>query len=198
MKVAVLGSTPLANAVRAGCAEHFDGDPGEGADVLWVCDSRKYVRPRPGQLVVLSWPAPVGTCRTWENAGYKDVTFAVIPENIREATATQDWASQPYLAVGCRKPDDRLIPLCRPFTNRIFTISPESAEMLKIATNTFLATQIGFGNTLGRVCKTHDANANDVVNALRADPRIGDAYIEPGGPPGPHLQRDVDRWEEML
>ena len=195
MKVAVLGNTPLANAVRAGCAKHFgDGD----ADVLWVCDSRSYVRPRPGQLVVLSWPAPVGTCAKWENAGYEDVTFAVIPENVREATATEDWADQPYMVAGCRHVDDRVMDLCRPFTRRIFTMNPEQAEMVKIATNAMLATQIGFGNTLGRICKSQNIDVNNVAQALRADPRIGEAYIFPGGPPGAHLKRDVDRWEAML
>ena len=186
--IAVLGNTPLARAIRN------DLGPQDGpADVLWVCDSREYVRARPGQLVILSWPQPVGNCARWERAN-PAVSFAVVVENIRER---DESFKQPFLAVGVRGDVDvrvRLLDVLGPFTNRVFWMSPESAEMTKCALNTFLATQVEFGNRLGEVCERVGADATDVVNALRADPRIGEkAYLMPNGEPGPHLMREVER-----
>ena len=189
MTVAVLGNTPLARAIRN------DLGPQDGpADVLWVCDSREYVRARPGQLVILSWPNPVGTCARWERATWdKSIAHAVVVENIRER---DESFKQPFLAVGMRDSQTRLRlrRVLEPFTKRVFWMSPESAEMVKCALNSFLATQVEFGNRLGQICARVGADATDVVNALRADSRIGErAYLVPGGEPGEHLMREVER-----
>lgn len=191
MQVVVLGNTPLARALRADLPA-----PAGAADVLWVADSREYVRPRPGQLVILSWPNPVGTCARFERATYdQSVKYAVVTENIRVRDET--FTGQPFLAVGTR---DGMVPrageftnLLSRFTNRILWMSPESAEMVKCALNSFLATQVEFGNRLGPICERVGADVMDVVRALRADPRIGDGYLMPGGEPGPHLVREVER-----
>lgn len=193
MRVAVLGNTPLGRAVEHACTQHHDTTPGP-ADILWVCDSREYVRPKPGQVIVLSWPSPVGTWRKWQDAYSNEVV--VVMENVRAAHALDDFSEQSFIAVGIAEWSEHktlIADLLAPFTKRVVFMSPESAEMCKHALNSLLALQVRFGNELGRVCEQVGADARDVVRALRLDRRVGDAYLMPGGEPGEHLMREVGR-----
>lgn len=153
-----------------------------------VCDEQS-----PGTLVIISTQLPVGTCAYLEER-YPRLTFAVQPENVRVATARDDFQHQSRAVVGCRH--DRLVMtferLFSPFTDRLLFMTPESAEMTKHALNTFLALNMQFGNELGALCETWGADPLEVVQALRTDPRIsGQAPILPGDGLSPHLQREV-------
>lgn len=202
----VLGDGPLAGAIEASL--------GEGTKWCWVAydssppPSYEFIRDAIGAwehprypanaLVVISTSMPVGTCSRL-SLEFPDLDFAVVPENIRAAHAHEDWMSQPYLALGTRKPQPYLHAFLNRIAGQVITMSPSAAEMLKCATNTFLALQIEFGNCLGRLSvRKGITDVEKIIEALRADPRIGSrAYLMPGDPPGEHLDREVDRWVAM-
>jgi UDPglucose 6-dehydrogenase len=84
------------------------------------------------------------------------------------------------------------------FTSNIIVMSYEAAELAKSAINVFLASSIRTANVLSEVAKTIGVRWDDIVKALRSDPRIGEhAYVMPGEF-GPHLQRDWDRIKKMV
>lgn len=71
-------------------------------------------------------------------------------------------------------------------------MSLTSAEIAKISLNAFVTMKISFANTLGEICEnTLDADASAIAEAIGLDPRVGSAYIRPGGPyGGPCFPRD--------
>lgn len=152
-----------------------------------VCDEQA-----PGTLIIISTQLPVGTCAYMEER-YPRLTFAVQPENVRVATAREDFQHQSRTVVGCRRDLSMMFArLFERFTTQLLFMSPESAEMSKHALNTFLALNMQFGNELGALCETWGADVNEVVHALRTDTRISErAPILPGDGLSPHLQREV-------
>jgi UDPglucose 6-dehydrogenase len=69
---------------------------------------------------------------------------------------------------------------------------PASAQMVKYASNAFLATQISFINEIAGVCEKVGADVNEVVRGMRHDPRVGNAYLRAGiGFGGPCLGKDL-------
>lgn len=190
----IVGDGPLAHAIRA-----HAGD----TDWCWIAyddatieDVTLAIKAQmPTRLVILTTPMPVGTCRLLERA-FTRVDFAVVPENVRAAHAEHDWTHQARYILGTRKPQ----PYLHSYLHRlapVIEMSPESAEMVKHALNSFLALQIRFGNELGRICERFGADSGDVVKGLISDPRIGAGYFTPGSEPGPHLMREVGRLRNL-
>lgn len=141
-----------------------------------------------GTLVVVSTQLPVGSCARLE-ARWPALRFAVQPENVRVATAHQDFLAQRTFVVGSRHPVkqwfDRVLPA------PVMVMSPESAEMTKHALNGYLALCVRYGNEIGRLCEAHNADPADVLAGMRADRRVGSAPVAPGDPPSEHLLREV-------
>ncbi len=83
--------------------------------------------------------------------------------------------------------------LFAPFTQQILFMRTESAEMVKHALNSFLALSITFINEIARLSEHVGADAKEVSQGLKSEPRIGPrAYLGPGGPfAGGTLARDV-------
>ena len=185
------GDGPLAEAIRA-----------HAGDTAWcwiAYDEYDHdqiaatIRAENPKLVILSTPVPVGTCRRLEGEFYQP-DFAVVPENIRTATATHDWTHQPFCVLGARRPQPYLRSYLGRITSTVIEMEPESAEMAKLALNGWLATQIEYANEIGRVCEQVGANPFVVMGAVANEPR---KYLKPGGPPGAHLMRDVRRLREL-
>ncbi len=192
MRLAVIGDTPLAEAIRHNTAPHFAHAEPEHATVIWHA-GRDIPDDIPGTCpVLLSSPWPVGTCMLLE-ARNPGRWFAVSPENVREAHAIEDFRWQPFMVLGLRHWKDarHFQPLLAPFTNNLIAVdSPESAEMVKHALNAYLAATITFGNEIADVCKQVGADPLHVIEAIRADPRVA-GYLIPGDPVQGHLRRDV-------
>ncbi len=207
MKVHVLGDGVLADTTRK-CCEPFHQLVGDGCDVLWVCvdtpivDGRgqpHYVRRaveravdehRP-PLTLISSQVPVGFCAQLERL-FPRHEFAVSPENIRVASAVEDFLHQTRIIIGARRHIPELDELLAPFCPTLLWMSPESAEMAKHALNGYLAMCVRFGNEIGHLCETLGAEPEAVVDALRSEPRVSEwAPIKPGDPPSKHLLRDV-------
>ena len=194
----------------------FSDDPASAcrdADLLWVCYDtpvddndvadlapvidgieRCVSHLRPGTLILISSQIPAGTCRALE-ARFPEHRFAYSPENLRLGKALSIFTKADRIILGVRKEEDakELEPLLSQFTENLIIVRTESAEMIKHAINSFLASSIAFMNEISRICEQVDADAKEVERGLKSEPRIGPgAYLSPGGPfAGGTLARDV-------
>lgn len=153
-----------------------------------ICDIKKTPA-----IIIISSQLPVGTCKQFSKE-YPNHIFACIPENLRLGKAINSFLFPARTIIGC---DDiptrrRLTELFPLFLDIIF-MSPESAEMVKHALNSYLALSITFINEIAALSETVGANVMDVSLGLTSDPRIGkNAYLKPGSPiAGGTLLRDV-------
>jgi len=147
-----------------------------------------------GALVLVSAQLPVGTCRTLERE-FPQLHFACSPENLRLGKAIDAFEKADRAIVGVRSDARKplLEALFKPFAAQTIFMRTESAEMVKHALNSFLALSITFINEIARLCEHVGADAKEVSEGLKSEPRIGrKAYLGPGGPfAGGTLARDV-------
>jgi UDPglucose 6-dehydrogenase len=147
-----------------------------------------------GALVLISSQLPVGTCAQLEKE-FPQFHFACSPENLRLGKAIDSFEKADRAIVGLR--DEAKKPLLEklfaPFTSQVLFMRTESAEMVKHALNSFLALSITFINEIARLSEQVGADAKEVSQGLKSEPRIGQkAYLGPGGPfAGGTLARDV-------
>ena len=108
------------------------------------------------------------------------------PEFLKEGAAIQDFMSPDRVVVGIEseRSKELMSKLYRPFLLNnfrvIFTDIP-SAEMIKYAANSMLATRISFMNDIANLCELVGANVNMVRKGIGADSRIGNKFLYPGG-----------------
>ena len=119
------------------------------------------------------------------------------PEFLKEGAAIQDFMSPDRVVVGIEseRPKELMSKLYRPFLLNnfrvIFTDIP-SAEMIKYAANSMLATRISFMNDIANLCELVGANVNMVRKGIGADSRIGNKFLYPGcGYGGSCFPKDV-------
>ncbi|MBN2101028.1 UDP-glucose/GDP-mannose dehydrogenase family protein [Candidatus Dojkabacteria bacterium] len=67
-----------------------------------------------------------------------------------------------------------------PFEDRIYSMSLESAELVKVSANSFLTTKISFANSIAKICDKVGADINEVMDGIGADHRIGRAFLYAG------------------
>ena len=107
------------------------------------------------------------------------------PEFLREGSAINDFMRPDRVVIGCKseKAKNILKELYRPLylleTPIIFT-DRETAELIKYAANSFLATKITFINEISNLCEKVGANVNDVSIGIGLDWRIGKKFLHPG------------------
>src|SRR5204862_4384808 len=86
------------------------------------------------------------------------------------------------IVIGC---DDtavavRVSELYKGLQAPLLVTDPASAEMIKYASNAFLATKISFVNAIANLCEAVDADVRDVALGMGYDPRIGSDFLQPG------------------
>ena len=130
-----------------------------------------------------------------------DLGIAMNPEFLREGKALYDTFYPSRVVIGCI--DDKTCKyienLWKEFYKKIgkippiLTMSLEEAELVKYASNSFLAMRISFANTIANICeKTPNCDVMNVLEAVGLDPRIGKQYLRPGlGYGGSCLPKDV-------
>ena len=106
------------------------------------------------------------------------------------------------IIIGCKYRNEVLpvsyLAYLNVFNCPIFKMSLESAELIKLAINYFLAKQIETANEINKIAKKLNADYEEMIPAIRADARIGQtAYIKPGVVGG-NLVRDVITIKELL
>lgn len=113
----------------------------------------------------------------------EDIGICVSPEFLREGKALEDFMSPCRLIIGesHKRAGDMLYELYRHFEAPIMRTDLKTAEMIKYASNCFLATKISFINEIGNICKKLAIDTNEIARGMGFDPRIGDGYLDAGG-----------------
>lgn len=117
----------------------------------------------------------------------KDIPFEVAsnPEFLREGKAVRDFDNPDRIVLGVReeRAKELLLRLYQGFQRAnkpIVVTTPETAEMIKYASNAFLATKITFINEIANLCEKVGADALQVAAAMGKDGRIGPKFLHPG------------------
>ncbi|MFD7920881.1 UDP-glucose dehydrogenase family protein [Streptomyces sp. NPDC059740] len=137
----------------------------------------------PTPSVVLKSTVPPGTSALLLDTytGLRD-TYAYSPEFLNQGSALEDWRTPSRIVAGLWSQD--MLPLLRALYGDApspwVVTTPTSAEMVKYASNAFLATKISFANEMARLCAQPDVHVDDVMRGAGHDPRIGDAFLRPG------------------
>lgn len=119
---------------------------------------------------------------------------ASCPEFLREGSAIRDSFSPDRIVLGSdsKKALSVLLKLHKPLDGERVTVGLESAEIIKYAANSFLATKISFANLIAFYCEKTGANVEDVLRGVGIDKRIGMMFFNPGvGYGGSCFPKDV-------
>ena len=150
-------------------------------------------------VVVSKSTVPVGTSRRIEKilkerkpARMFDVVSN--PEFLREGSALEDFIRPDKIVIGCRtfKAEKILKKIYKPLNRPYVITNNETAEIIKYANNSFLATKITFINEIADLCENIGAKVETVAKALGLDGRIGPKFLHPGpGYGGSCFPKDV-------
>ncbi|WP_102707588.1 UDP-glucose dehydrogenase family protein [Terribacillus saccharophilus] len=141
-----------------------------------------------GAVVVTKSTVPVGTnklVKHWiTEALDRDVQIEVVsnPEFLREGSAVHDTYNGDRIVIGSESENaaNLIEEINKPFGVSVFRTDIESAEMIKYASNAFLAAKISFINEIGTICGKLGANIEDVAKGMGMDKRIGDKFLNAG------------------
>lgn len=124
----------------------------------------------------------------------RNIKLAVNPEFLREGSALQDFFQPDRIVIGCRDAwaADRITDVYKGINSPILRTDLITAEMIKYASNAFLATKISFSNEIGNICKSMGINTYEVMGGVGMDHRIGAHFLNPGvGFGGSCLPKDL-------
>jgi len=112
----------------------------------------------------------------------RDFGLAMNPEFLREGIAVNDFLEPDRVVIGSNdeKSRDILRKLYKDFSCHLFETSLSTAEMIKYASNCFLATKISFINEIGNMCKKLSVDAYEVADGMGLDNRIGRSFLDSG------------------
>jgi UDPglucose 6-dehydrogenase len=121
------------------------------------------------------------------------------PEFLKEGTAIKDTLRPDKIVIGRfdRRSGEELRSLYRLFHKKelppVILTTPQTAEMIKYASNAFLATKVSFINTMANICqRTPGVDVADVARAIGLDPRIGSLFLKAGpGYGGSCFHKDI-------
>ncbi len=120
--------------------------------------------------------------------------IASVPEFLREGTAISDTLHPDRVVVGTEteKARDFLVELHKPIKAPFVLTNLATAELIKYASNSFLATKISFANSIAKLSELSGANALQVLAGMGMDERIGKYFLSPGpGYGGSCFPKDV-------
>ena len=112
----------------------------------------------------------------------EDFGVVMNPEFLREGTAIQDFLHPDRIVIGGidERSTETVSELYNNFDSPNFKTSPSTAEMIKYATNSFLATKISFINEIGNICKQLDIDSYEVAEGLGLDSRVSPSFLRAG------------------
>lgn len=108
--------------------------------------------------------------------------LAANPEFLREGSAVEDFFHPDRIIIGVQDANSRAVleTLYRSFSCPKLVTCIKTAEMIKYASNAFLATKISFANEIGNICKELGIDTADVFQGVGMDSRIGPAFFRSG------------------
>jgi UDPglucose 6-dehydrogenase len=196
----------LARAIERGAVTFHtsNADAAKGADLVFLClptpegpDGRAdlsfihsvidELATEVGEetLFVIKSTVPPGTVATLRKRLADRGSQAGIvshPEFLREGRAVDDFQKPDRIVVGAYDPADAdvVASLYDTLQTEIVRTDPTSAEMIKYASNSYLAARLTFVNTLANVCEAVGADVLDVIQGMGLDHRIGPHFLQPG------------------
>lgn len=169
-------------------SRHGDGH----ADLSYVFQAVKDIAPylKNYTVIVNKSTVPVGTARNVLSAISEanpnaDFDLASNPEFLREGAAISDFMRPDRVVIGVESPraEKMLRELYRPLNlieSPLLVTGLETAELVKYASNAFLATKISFINEIAMLCEAVGADVHDVSKGMGLDERIGRKFLHPG------------------
>lgn len=158
------------------------------------------------QVIVNKSTVPIGTGEMVKStiAKFYKGDFDVVsnPEFLKEGSAIEDFMHPDRVVIGSnngKRAVERISKLYEVLDCPILVTDLEAAEMIKYASNSFLAVEISFINSLANLCEKVGANVTEVAKGMRLDKRIGSkAFLDAGiGYGGSCFPKDVDALIEI-
>jgi UDPglucose 6-dehydrogenase len=190
-------STDIAHGVKAsqvifiavGTPANHDGSPDLSQVEAVAREIATYMTEY--KIIVLKSTVPVGTGK-WVKGLIADavkgkVPFDMVsnPEFLREGAAVEDFFRPDRIVIGAES--ERAVEVMKEIYNAFYLIEApfvittiEAAELIKYASNAFLATKISFINEIANLCEKVGADVHDVARAMGLDGRIGRKFLHPG------------------
>ena len=147
------------------------------------------------KALIMKSTVPVGTGRTIRRDN-PELAYVSCPEFLREGTALKDFMEPDRVLIGTDPGDewagDAVAEVYEPLGAPLVRTDIASAEMVKLASNAFLATKISFINEIANVCEELGADVTDVAKGMGLDDRIGARFLQAGiGYGGSCFTKDV-------
>jgi UDPglucose 6-dehydrogenase len=142
------------------------------------------------KIVVTKSTVPTGTGRMIEQTirernGKHEFSVVSNPEFLREGSAVDDFLRPDRIVIGAS--DQRAVEVMKEIYSPLYLIETPfvvtdvaSAELIKYASNGFLAVKISFINEIARLCELMGADVHDVARGMGLDRRIGSKFLHPG------------------
>ena len=146
-------------------------------------------------VLVMKSTVPAGTGESIRR-DVPNLSYVSCPEFLKEGTAVKDFMNPDRVVVGADPGDEAAAEaveaLYRPLGGEILRADVASAEMIKLASNAFLATKISFINEIANVCEEVGADVGQVAKGMGLDERIGSSFLRAGiGYGGSCFPKDV-------
>ncbi len=156
------------------------------------------------RALVMKSTVPCGTGasvqRTLQSQGKTGLSYVSCPEFLKEGSAVQDFLHPDRVVVGDSGDwaGDAVIELYAPLQAQLVRTDIASAEMVKLASNAFLATKISFINEIANVCEETGSDVVEVARGMGLDARIGPKFLHAGiGFGGSCFPKDVDALKQL-
>jgi UDPglucose 6-dehydrogenase len=170
----------------------YSGD----ADLSRVRSVVDELRADGGHVLIMKSTVPAGTGASIRRE-LPGVAYVSCPEFLKEGSAVADFLAPDRVVIGAEPEDDGAAEaverLYAPLGGEIVRSDVASAEMIKLASNAFLATKISFINEIANVCEEVGADVEEVARGMGLDKRIGPSFLRAGiGYGGSCFPKDVN------
>jgi UDPglucose 6-dehydrogenase len=165
------------------------------ADLSRVRSVVEELRADTDHVLIMKSTVPAGTGETIRR-DLPGVAYVSCPEFLKEGSAVADFMHPDRVVIGADPGDeaagDAVAALYEPLGGEIVRTDVPSAEMIKLASNAFLATKISFVNEIANVCEEVGADVGEVARGMGLDQRIGPSFLRAGiGYGGSCFPKDV-------
>jgi UDPglucose 6-dehydrogenase len=148
-----------------------------------------------GHVLVMKSTVPAGTGEAIRR-DRPGLSYVSCPEFLKEGSAVVDFMRPDRVVIGANPGDegagDAVADLYEPLGGELVRTDVASAEMIKLASNAFLATKISFVNEIANVCEEVGADVGEVARGMGLDQRIGPSFLRAGiGYGGSCFPKDV-------
>jgi UDPglucose 6-dehydrogenase len=165
------------------------------ADLSRVRSVVEELRSNGDHMLVMKSTVPAGTGDAIRR-DLSDLAYVSCPEFLKEGSAVADFMHPDRVVIGADAGDeaagDAVAAIYEPLGGQIVRTDVASAEMIKLASNAFLATKISFVNEIANVCEEVGADVGEVARGMGLDQRIGSSFLRAGiGYGGSCFPKDV-------